>query len=61
LLYQVNPGYGANNTTNLLGLSVGPSVKLGGGFSFSLHIGTAKCVENGPWSLLFQPGFSYTF
>lgn len=61
LLYQVNPGYSNTDTTNLLGLSVGPSVKLGEGFSFSFHIGTAKCVENGPWSLLFQPGFSYTF
>lgn len=61
LLYQVNPGYSNTKTTNLLGVSVGPSVKLGGGFSFSFHVGTAKCVEGGSWALLFQPGFAYTF
>lgn len=61
LLYQVNPGYGKMNLTNLFSLSVGPTVKLGGGFSFSFQLGPAKCIEGGSWSLFFQPGFSYTF
>lgn len=61
LLYQVNPGYGDTSTTNLLGVSVGPTIKLGGGVALGIQIGVAQCIEGGPISMVLQPGISYTF